>query len=107
MAGAFSPVHPFSATPSARPPATPPLPAPKRKGGKLRYGVIRSAEEKTERLIPLGVAQEFRIELFSDTGAFPVKVARRKRDVSSVRPRHQAGVAAIHQRTRGSVGWQL
>ena len=86
----------------------PPMPlVPKCRGGRLRYGVVCPEKEKTKRLVPFGIAQELRIELFSDTGAFPVKVARRQCDVPSVRPRHEAGVAAVQQRTRGSVSRQL
>lgn len=89
VAGATFPMRPFSPAPSARPPAA------------------LSAKEKAKRLVPFGIAQELRIELFSDTSAFPVKVARRQCDVPPVRPHHQAGVGAIHQGTSGSVGRQL
>lgn len=89
VAGTTFPMRPFSLAPSARPPAA------------------LSAKEKAKRLVPFGIAQELRIELFSDTGAFPVKVARRQCDVPPMRPHHQAGVGAVHQCTSSSVGRQL
>lgn len=64
-------------------------------------------KEQAKRSVPLRIAKELRIKLFSNASAFPVQVAGRQRDVPLVRPSHQAWVATVHQRTSSGISRQL